>query len=712
MAESSPSRPAASVLSWKGIFTGLGLSFFLAVMAVHSMTVRASNFAMDFSIGGAIALFFFLVIGFNALLRVTERRPLGAAGLFLVSLLLPVIVRVLAGGRPEPADAAAAGLQPVDAGLVFWVLATVYFGIHFILTLCGRSLALRRGELLLVYAMLACACSVCTLGFTTTVLPSMAGVYYYATAGNHWNATFHQHLPGWLAPADRQAIRSFFTGAPPSAGVDWGPWLLPLAMWTLFVMVLSVVMIAILVILRKQWVERERLVYPMAQLPLAMTEGDGSSVLGPFFRNKLMWIGFFIPLVFTCLNGLHYYFPVVPSVNLVTGTRVFESATLRFRVSFVMVGFAYLIKTETALSIWVFSMLALFQRAYFKYVSIASPEKLLYGTNRSAIQSHMGMGAIVVLVVYGLWVSRRHLNAVFRKAFAGARDVDDSDEIMSYRSAVLAMIVGLVGLGVWLVFSGVPWWAAVLVLLAALVLFLGITRIVAEVGLSNAVGPMTPPCVVTSAVGANQFTSAQLACLTPTFLWTGWMRCFLMAPAAQSLKLLSETPGRKRRAFWGILLAVLVAIVASCWVLIRNSYALGGVNFGYPYFTAFAKSPWIYMSRLAAERPAADLIGWISTGVGAAIMAVLIFLRTRLLWWPLAPIGFPLAGIWLMERLWFSVFLAWLIKSVFLKYGGHKPFKLFRPMFLGMILGQFSGSALWLAIDYFTGAVGNRVFWI
>ena len=42
---------------------------------------------------------------------------------------------------------------------------------------------------------------------------------------------------------------------------------------------------------------------------------------------------------------------------------------------------------------------------------------------------HQGMGAMIVLVLGGLWEGREHLQQVFRKAFARAPDVDDGDEI-------------------------------------------------------------------------------------------------------------------------------------------------------------------------------------------------------------------------------------------------------------------------------------------
>ena len=93
-------------------------------------------------------------------------------------------------------------------------------------------------------------------------------------------------------------------------------------------------------------------------------------------------------------------------------------------------------------------------------------------------------------------------------------------------------------------------------------------------------------------------------------------------------------------------------------------------------------------------------------------MILLMLARQHVPWWPLHPIGFPIGAVWIMDQIWFSIFLAWLIKAGILKYGGSKLFRLLRPFFLGLILGQFVIAAVWLFIDGFSGMTDNVVFWI
>lgn len=75
-------------------------------------------------------------------------------------------------------------------------------------------------------------------------------------------------------------------------------------------------------ILRKQWVDNEKLTFPLVQLPLEFVEPPSVPPIrreagkSGFFTNRLMWIGFgLVALVFT-LNGLHGIYPVVPNFNL------------------------------------------------------------------------------------------------------------------------------------------------------------------------------------------------------------------------------------------------------------------------------------------------------------------------------------------------------------------------------------------------------------
>ena len=576
-------------------------------------------------------------------------------------------------------------------------------------------LALSRRELLVVYIMMIAASAIPTMGLTEYLLPIISGAQYYATPENEWATLILPYIPEWLIPQSAGAIKQFYEGAPRGAGVPWNAWLTPLFFWGIFLLSLYLVMISSMVILRRQWMERERLIYPIVQVPAEMVqESDDRSVVPAFFRNWIMWVGFLIPAVVSSLNALHKYYNFIPVVRLVSSVGIFRNTVpLEFRLSFPMMGFSYLINLDIAFSLWFFNWVGKAVRGTLNILGVASTEKLgVYGVNSEPILAHQGQGAMIVLVLFGLWVGRRHLIEVVRKAFHGDSQIDDSREIMSYRGAVFTWIAGMLVMTVWLTFSGLPVWAAIATLLTAILIFVGMTRIVVESGVATAVGPMIANSVVVSAVGSSVLGPLGMVGMAYTYVWSADIRTFVMASCAHGLKLAEMLGDRRRPLFWLLLLAVVISVVGSVWSVLVLCYEYGGINLSGWFFGGGVRAPFEYIAVKLNTPTTPNIEGWIHTILGGGIMTALMLARHHVLWWPLHPIGFPVGAVWLMDSLWFSIFLAWLVKLMVMKYGGPSLFRRIRPFFLGFILGQYVISGIWLFIDYLTGMTDNSVFWI
>ena len=98
------------------------------------------------------------------------------------------------------------------------------------------------------------------------------------------------------------------------------------------------------------------------------------------------------------------------------------------------------------------------------------------------------MGAMIVMVLLGLWTARAHLWDVLQHVWQPERR-SDGDELMSYRTAVVGM--ALVVMSVWLWSSGIPLWAVFVYLFGTFVIFLDLTRVIVEAGLAAAVQGMS-----------------------------------------------------------------------------------------------------------------------------------------------------------------------------------------------------------------------------
>ena len=84
-------------------------------------------------------------------------------------------------------------------------------------------------------------------------------------------------------------------------------------------------------------------------------------------------------------------------------------------------------------------------------------------------------------------------------------------------------------------------------------------------------------------------------------------------------------------------------------------------------------------------------------------MAALAWLRLHFVWWPIHPLGFAMASSWASVNLWFSLFLGWLFKLLIIRYTGLRGYVGFRPLFMGVILGDILGAVLWIVVGWFTG---------
>lgn len=573
--------------------------------------------------------------------------------------------------------------------------------------------ALNPGECITVYIMMVVASAVQTMGLSGQLMSIITGPYYYATPENNWAKLLQPHLNPLLAPQNELTVRYFFEGLPPGRLIPWRDWLGPLSIWAPFLLSLYLVMICTMVILRRQWVDNERLVYPLTQLPLEMVAQSEPGRPSTLYRSGLLWLGFAVPLIFSSLKGLHFYYPTIPSPKTNWAFSVFRhTQSLQLRISFPMIGFFFLVEQQTAFSLWFFNVLFFIVRGILNVYKIGMTENLgTYGAP-SPMFAHIGMGAFLVLVFGGLYTARRHLQDVVIQAFGGKGHADDSGEILSYPAAFWGMMLGLSVMVGWLTWSGMPLWVAVLFVILALVLFIGLTRVVAESGMAEAVAPTIAPGVIVSALGAPNIGPRGLMALATSYVWCSDMRTFVMASAANSLKLSEKTDHHKRPLFWLMAVAILVSAPLSIYFTTRWAYHTGGITMDSWYFGGGVLAPlkWVQVQFLSPKGP--NIVGLLLTGLGAFLMAFLAAMRQRFLWWPFHPLGFAIAPVWIMDQQWMTILISWLAKTTILRYGGVKTYQHARGFFLGLILGQFVTNGLWIVIDAFAGGTGNRIFWI
>ena len=375
-------------------------------------------------------------------------------------------------------------------------------------------------------------------------------------------------------------------------------------------------------------------------------------------------------------------------------------------------GLAYLVNANITFSLWFFYLLVKAEEVLFTRIGILSTENLdifshTFEGPTMGLLSHQTMGAMIVMVILGLWTARVHIWHVVQHLWR-REGRSDGEELMSYRTAILGVAVGLVVMSLWLWRSGIPLWAVFVYLFGAFVIFLALTRMIVEAGLAAAVQGMSGCGFLISSVGSSSLGVAGVLATGMTLAWAGDLLVFMMAPCANGIRMLHGLSRYKRRILAMIGLAMAIGLVGGVCTILVLSYHYGANNY-HGSWAWFAKEPFRVAQNFALNPTGPNWDGWLWNGVGAAIMALLIWARHHLLWWPFHPLGYLASGTWILNSVWFSIFLAWLVKALVLKYTGPNGYKATRWFFLGMVLGQFVAGGFWMVIDGFTGMTGNRI---
>ena len=580
-----------------------------------------------------------------------------------------------------------------------------------ILSRLRRTWALSTADVAVVYIMALMAASLPSMGLTGFLLSYLTGAQYYSTAENEWAELFLRHVPEHLLVLDPEAVQHFYEGNPVGAGgIPWNAWIVPLLAWGIFLGVLYLVMIAVMVILRRQWMDHERLLYPLMQPSLMLIERPESARFPPIFRAWLFWVGVGVPILIGAVNGLHAYYEFIPKITLEGRLLLFRNTTtLRPTLSFATLGFTYFLSQDISLGIWVFNLLAKMQEGTFNVLGIASTETMEWVS--VPLLAHQALGAMVVLVLWGLWAARVHLRLVWTTAWSKAGHDEDADEVMSYRAAVLAVLAGFPFMAWWLWLSGMTLWIAFLTLAVGFVLFIGLTRMVTEGGFFITRAPINPGNAIISGFGVEALGTSGTTAMGYTFVWAGEMRLFVMASCANALRIAAVIDGRRRILLWAMLAALAISAISSIWMELTLCYRHGGINLS-TFHTALVHYPFNFISRNLNNATAIDWTGWAWTGWGGVLMAGLMWARQRFIWWPVHPISLPVSSMWMTDTIVLSVFLSWLLKLLLLKYGGPTLYQRGKPLFIGLIIGQYSSMTVWVLIDSFTGMTDNLVWWL
>ena len=536
--------------------------------------------------------------------------------------------------------------------------------------------------------------------------------HYYATQENRWVETFFPHLTNWLVVQDdRGAATGFYEGSAQTLDL-WIDWLIPLFWWLCMLSALFIVMACIAVIFRKHWVEHERLTFPAVHIPVMLisqtTSGDR---IPDFIRDRYFQVGFGITFILLAWNCASYFggLPAIPiganfrtQIQLASGIPPTE---VQFNIF--MMCFAFFADLKVLSSIWIFHLIALTEINLLNQFGV-SASGVAGGAGFIVKTQHFG--GFWAFVLWGIWIARNHLKMVFLKAIGRSDVLDDSGELISFRTAVFGLTAGLCYLVFWLNSMGMSIEVAALLLLITLVLYIGVTRIVAETGLVFLDLPVNSNEMTVAVLGSRNLSPSNLTALGLTHAISHNHRGIGLSSIIHGLKCADGIMQVKKIMFVAICAILLITfIVTNGYTIYAGSTGTGAHDFG----------------PLRADGFYNQLVTWLNNPftlsyeeiyfllLGATVTGALLLLYYHFPSWPLHPIGYTVAYTDIINFEITSIFMIWLVKTVLMRLGGFEMYQKIQPAVIGVLLGYAAGVTLSLVVDviWFPGQGHNVHNW-
>ncbi|MBM3214691.1 hypothetical protein FJZ36_07230 [Candidatus Poribacteria bacterium] len=568
----------------------------------------------------------------------------------------------------------------INAIFVVFVLA----GSNRLVARWSPEAALRPGELLLIYAVLAA--STAAVGHDTIEMLTQVIGYpaHFASPENEWETILFRHLPRWLFVWDKNIVAGLYhNGETFFARRTIAAFVRPLAYWSAFLVALYTAMVCLDLLLRRQWTDRERLAFPVAQIPLGVMRSGGE-----VFGSGRFWIGFAGAAALSLLNGLHQLYPSVPGLTygkfdlgaLFTEApwNAIDAAYVEF-LPFVF-GLAYFIPVELSFSIWFFYW-------FWKVIAVAGRAAGLHRIPGFPGFWSQGMGGMMLMGAMFLWWARHHIGAVVRDVLRGRRSSDDDSP---YRFAVVGFVVSAMFLVGFLAFAGMAVWVGVLFLGSYFVMSIVTTRLRAQVGPPTHELPFTASGMLTSFLGVRSLPAGSLAGFAVFRFVDFGQRGTPMPQVLESLYLRDRLQSRSAGRFVAAIVAALVIGTLVGFV--------GNLQRSYVYSVQTWVGDWAFpqvASQLQYRPTGVDLAYIVYFVIGGAMVLLLGILGRTFFWWQLHPLGYIMGGEWMLRHLWFPIFLAWAVRWTLLRFAGIAGHRKTVPLFLGVTLGDATMLGLW-----------------
>ncbi|MEX0774959.1 MAG: DUF6785 family protein [Phycisphaeraceae bacterium] len=518
--------------------------------------------------------------------------------------------------------------------------------------------------------------------------------------------------------------------------IPWAAWFPTLALWGGLALIMSGVAICMALIVHPQWSRHELLAYPIARFVELISQRESGRALPDLMRSKLFLVGLLAMVALHGINGLHAWYPAIPEIKTQLDfsalTELFPNAKQVYgnwayfkpTVYPTVIAFALFLSTEIAFSLGISHLLFIIAGAFLLRFGISVKHGDLVPGGPEMLQ----LGAYLGVALTMFYTARHYLaRLVLESSWLSNQRQTPRYAVWALRLLALFTIAGVLILRS----VGVPATLAALFLGLMMLMYLVLSRVVAESGLFFAQTSWQPVGVLVSlmgieVVGPTAFLVLALASVTVL----ADMRTLLMPYVVNGLRMAQIDPQARpgRLTPWMTLMLIGgFAVAALAALTIQHSKGLGvldnwsgrsvppmAFNTGRRMLAELsasgqsAQATTFQLSDLLTLSPAPE--AWMVL-VGVGLVLLFMFARLRIPGWPLHPLIFVVWDTYPIYCFAASFLIGWAIKLAVVRGGGARGYRSVLPLAVGVIAGELLMALFWTLVGTgyfcFTGMEPN-----
>jgi hypothetical protein len=520
-----------------------------------------------------------------------------------------------------------------------------------------------------------------------------------------WDAKYKDHflkdIPDWLTIKDIEKTKDIESGGKDLLySLKKTPLFLTAYLgWGLVIISLCFAMACINSLMRGAWNERERLTFPLIQLPVAMSEDGGG---GGMWKSKHMWIAFAVMFSIDILNGLNYLYPNIPAIpvkDLFYIDRAFKEPPLSnigdFRISIYpfMSAIGLFMPSDMLLSFVVFFLMR--KATHVALAAGGIPQSTFSGTALvpgPPFFDEQTWGAVLGLFLGAFWVSKLYLREVWGDIKSGKRSDDGG---IKHRWAFVGLLICggiLVGFGM---MGGLPLFYMIPYIALFLMFSVVVTRVRAQLGPpTHEFAFFGPTSIMSRFVGTKWLSDSQATWLSQSFLSMNRIyRNHPMPYQLEAMKMGQLEKVNQKRVFLYIIGATVAGYFLSMVFYQASAYRTGRIGWDVAG---------TYLQNIMNDRKGPDIVGMTMTIFGFAVVLILDAIRFRFPGFPLHPAGYFLSMNYGVDYYWFGMLIALFVKNFVQRYYGLGGYDKLRAVALGILVGEYAAETIWMIMALVT----------